>query len=718
MKNRILALLLVAIFGVNFTARSDEGMWLPFLLGQKNYQEMKAMGLKMTPEQLYSVNNSSLKDAIVMLDGGSCTAEAISPEGLILTNHHCGFGEIQAHSTVEHDYLTDGFWAMSKNEELPNPGKKASFLVRIEDVTKRFLKELSDTMSVSERNDKIREMSYTLENESVEGTHYNAKVQPMFRRNQFYLFVYETFKDVRLVGAPPSSIGDFGGDTDNWMWPRHTGDFSMFRVYTGPDGKPAPYSEDNIPYEPKYFLPISLKGIEKGDFAMIWGYPGSTDRYLSSYGLKLKLEQTTPHAVKLEGKKLDILKEQMNKDDKVRIQYASKYAGVANYWKKQIEEAKSLKRLKVYEKKKKLEQQFQKWVEKDETRKEKYGHVLTDMEDAYKEMKNTKVHLANWYTIELRFLSGIEVLNFAYNNKALVSQLEDDKDVENLKGKLKQYAKKHFKDYNKSIDENKMAALFKMYYKNIPKAYHPGVFKEIGKKYKGDFKAYAQKVFEKTAFAGEKEYLEMLNNPKAGKIKKDPAYEAALSVFNAANEINKKMADEGTKLARSRRLFMAGLMEMMPGKDFYPDANSTMRVTYGTVKDYYPRDAVHYDWITYLGGVMQKEDPDDDEFIVPERLKEIYETKDYGDYAMGDKMPVCFLTNNDITGGNSGSPVINANGELIGAAFDGNSEAMSGDIEFDPPLQRTIVADIRYILLVIDKYAGAKHLIDEMTLVE
>ena len=707
MKNRFIVILLTIVLGFNFSAGADEGMWLPFLLGKK-YAEMQKKGLKLTPEQLYDINNASLKDAIVRLDGGGCTGELISPEGLLLTNHHCGYGEIQAHSSVEHDYLTDGFWAMNRQEELVNPGKTASFLVRIEDVTSKVLADVTSEMTEGDRGQIIRKAMGKIEDEAIEGTHFEATVQSMFAGNEYYLFVYETFMDVRLVGAPPSSIGKFGGDTDNWIWPRQTGDFSMFRVYTGPDGNPAEYSENNIPYKSKYFLPISLNGVNENDYAMIWGYPGRTDRYLTSEGVKLKIDQLNPATVKLRDIKMKIMKEEMDKSDKVRIQYSSKYAYLGNFWKKDGEETKALVRLKVYDQKKALENDFEAWAKADESRNEKYGSVISDFNDVYKIKTETLSRKAWWYVIETSFFQGTELLTFAQTHRALFGILSDEK----------AQAEGHFKDYNELIDKNIFAAMLKAYYNDLPAEYHPEFLKAAHKKFKGDFDKYAEYVFKKSVFSSEEKLYAFYAKPKAKTIENDPAYKAIGELIGVIMDINMKEGALDTKFNTAKRLFIDGLRVMNPNKSYYPDANSTMRVTYGVVEDYYPRDAVHYDFITYLDGVMEKEDPTNEEFIVASKLKELYKAKDYGQYGVNGKMPVCFITNNDITGGNSGSPVINGNGELIGAAFDGNSEAMSSDIKFDENLQRTIVVDIRYVLFVIDKYAGAKHLIEEMKLVK
>lgn len=717
MKTRILALTLVFAFGFGFTAKSDEGMWLPFLLGKK-YAEMQRLGLKLTPEQLYDINNASLKDAIVQLDGGGCTGEMISAQGLLLTNHHCGYGEIQAHSTTDHNYLEDGFWAYKMKEELVNPGKTASFLVRIEDVTEAVLEEVTDDMSESDRGQKISSVRKKIVAEATKDTHYNATVKSMFSGNEYYLFVYETFKDVRLVGAPPSSIGKFGGDTDNWVWPRHTGDFSIFRVYTAPDGTPAEYAKENIPYSPKHFLPVSIKGVKENDYAMIWGYPGTTDRYLSSYGVKQKMDELNPVTVKLRGMKMDIMKEEMNKDEAIKIQYASKIAGIGNFWKKDREESKALKALKVVDQKKTLEDRFDEWVNANEERKTKYGSVTSDFAEIYKLKSDKKYAVAWWYIVETTFFQGAEILLFAREHQMLQGMLEQKKDVKAVIEEMKVSDMAHWKDYNSTIDRNILATMFEQYYNDMPKDLHPAVFATIEKKFKGDFNAYAEYVFKKSVFASKESLNAFYAKPKAKTLAKDPAVAAMNDLFDVFRKMGMAQGADEERLMKSKRLFIAGLREMDKDKYYYPNANSTMRVTYGIVDDYSPRDAVQYDLITFLDGVMEKEDPDNDEFIVSPKLKELYDKKDYGPYGMNGKMPVCFLTNHDITGGNSGSPVINANGELIGTAFDGNSEAMSSDIQFNPDLQRTIVCDIRYVLFVMDKYAGAQNLIDELKIVK
>jgi hypothetical protein len=573
-------------------------------------------------------------------------------------------------------------------------------------------------MTEEERSDAVKNISDEIEAEAKGDTHYNTSVRSFFRGNEYYLFVYEIFTDVRLVGAPPSSIGKFGADTDNWMWPRHTGDFSLFRVYTAPDGSPAKYSEENIPMKPRHHLPVSVKGVKQGDFSMILGYPGGTDRYLTSYGVDLAVEESNMTIVKIREEKLAIMREGMDADDAVRIQYASKYARTANYWKYFIGQTKGLKRLKVYDKKVILENRFTNWVNANPARKAKYGQALPDIEKGFDILR--EYNLSRWYYREA-ISRGPEIFGAAGRFGSLRRQLEEkaeqadiDKTVASLRARVDEY----FKNYNATIDQNMLAAMMKMYYDNVPADQQPEFLQKLGAKNDGDFTEWAAEVFEKSIFANKEEILALLDNPKAKTIAKDPAYQAIKAFSDNYKGISEKMAEANDYFSRGRRLFVAGLREMDDEKTFYPDANFTMRLTYGTVQDYYPADAVRYEYFTSLDGVMEKEDPDNWEFVVPEKLKELYEAKDYGIYGVGDMMPVCFLTNHDITGGNSGSPVINGDGELIGLAFDGNWEAMSGDIAFEPALQRTINVDIRYVLFIIDKYAGAQNIIDELTIVK
>ncbi len=720
MLRKILFTTLIGIF--SFSAIADEGMWLPQLLQSLNEEDMQAHGLQLTAADLYSINQSSLKDAIVSL-GGFCTAEMISNEGLMLTNHHCGFDAIQTHSSVTNDYLEDGFWAMSRDAELENQGLTATFLISIESVTERVLAGF-DTLNLSEteRKAKIGEAIKEIVAETTEGNHFGAKVKSFFGGNEYYLLVYETFKDVRLVGAPPSSIGKFGGDTDNWMWPRHTGDFSLFRIYMAADGTPAEYSKENIPYKPKHFLPISLNGVDNGDYTMIYGFPGRTDRYLTSYGVQEAIEQSGPTIVDIRSEKLAIMKEGMDKSSKTKIQYAAKYAQTSNYWKYFIGQSKGLKRMRVYDKKREIEGTFRVWVASgDDKRQAKYGDALDLIEDAY--FANRKINIPRTYLNEAVF-QGAEILYFSFmmNNGFSALPKEDGKEKREQLKDIKNTAKDFYKNYNADVDEKLLSAMLEMYYYNIPKSQHPEIFQKIEKQRFGlkklDFDYYAKKVFKKSVFASRAKFYDFLNNPSAKKIAKDPAHKTIMSIYNfyLANHYPKRKKIRAD-LEKGNRLFIAGLREMNPDKKYYPNANSTMRLTYGNVGDYQPGNAMQYDYYTTIDGIMEKEDATNEEFIVPAKLKQLFEIGDYGQY--GDEegnLRVNFISNNDITGGNSGSPVINAWGELVGTAFDGNWEAMSGDIAFENEVQRTISVDIRYTMFIIDKYAGATHLIDEMTI--
>jgi len=716
--NRII--LLVATLGLLWqsSARADEGMWLPALVQKLNISDMQKMGCELTADEIYNVNQSSLKDAVVALDHGSCTAELVSPKGLLLTNHHCGFGEIQEHSSVDHDYLRDGFWAKSYEEELPNPGKTVSFLVRVEDVTDKVLEGVDFNDPEDERKEKIQKASFEIQKEATADNDYEARVQPLFEGNQYFLFVYETYRDVRLVGAPPASIGKFGGDTDNWMWPRHTGDFSIFRVYCGPDGKPADYSPDNVPLEPKHYLPISLDGYQDGDFAMVMGYPGRTNRYKSSFGVEYTMNVTNVVRMNARSVKLAILKDYMSSSQKANIQYASKYARSSNYYKYSIGQNKGLVALNVVDKKKALESKFTQWVNEDSERQKKYGEALSLIEGSYKEQRDD---VASEYLMET-MLRGPELFAFCMNMKGLYEALKsgssDERiqlNVERIKSRMDDF----FKDYDAPTDEKVAAALIDVYRKNVDPAFYPSFFTEMNKKYKGDAGEFMAYLYGKTVFADPAKLEEFLAKPSLKTMDRDPAFQVAESIYDQATILGDIVNRTSGELLEGRRLFVAGLMEMEKDRKFYPDANSSMRLTYGTVGDYVPRDGVKYDYYTTLKGYIEKEIPGDDEFDVPSRLKDLYYAKDFGDYAdENGELRTCFTTNNDITGGNSGSPVINGKGQLMGIAFDGNWEAMSGDIAFEPELQKCICVDIRFVLWTIDKFAGAKNLIDEMTLVE
>jgi hypothetical protein len=718
MIKHFLSLAAAMLLAFNVWATPDEGMWLPLHIKRLNQADMEKRGLKLTAEEIYSINNSSLKDAVVSL-GGFCTAEVVSNQGLLLTNHHCAYDAIQDHSAPENDYLTNGFWAMNREEEKPAQGLTAAFLVRMEDVSSRVLAELSDDMSEMERNARAAVISQQIKKEAEEGTHYNAVVKPFFNGNEYYLFVYETFRDVRLVGAPPSAIGKFGGDTDNWMWPRHTGDFSVLRIYAGKDGKPADYSPENVPLTPRHHLPVSLNGVQAGDFSMILGFPGSTNRYLTSFGVKTLVEQVNPARVKVREKKLNLMKEDMDASDAVRIKYASKYASISNYWKYFIGQIQGLQRLNVKAKKEADEATFTAWVNADPSRKAKYGDALSMIDKAINEQRKYNITMAYLQEAAL----GTEILSFAYGFRELAEVLKgasnNKEAIAAYTAELKEEVEEHFKEYNLPTDKKIFAAMMQMYYNDVPKEQHPDIFKTINSKYKGNFSKYADDVFSKSIFASKEKTLNFLANPSAKVLEKDPAFIAISSFMNNYfDNILPQTREIAMNLDKGNRLYVAGTIEMNPDKKFYPNANSTMRLTYGQVMGYEPRDGVRYLYYTTLEGVMEKADSTSEEFIVPDKLKELYRNKDYGRYGTDSVMHVAFISNTDITGGNSGSPVINGKGQLIGCAFDGNWEAMSGDIAFEPELQRTISVDIRYILFIIDKYAGAGHLVNEMTLVD
>ncbi len=700
-----------------FSLRADEGMWMLPLLKELNIEKMQELGLELSAEDIYSINNSSIKDAIVIF-GGGCTGEIISDQGLVLTNHHCGYGIIQSHSSVDNDYLTDGFWAATREEEIPSPGLSVTFLVRIEDVSERILDELNPEMTEQQRNAVAGMISRTLEHEATQGTGYFARVQPYFGGNQYHMMVYERFTDVRLVGTPPSSIGKFGGDTDNWMWPRQTGDFALFRVYTARDGSPAEYSDDNIPLNPKHHLPVSTRGVEEGDFTMVLGFPGGTTRYMTSCEVNDVLEITHPNRIKIRGARQEILLEDMMASDKVRIQYANKYSGSTNYWKFSIGQSEILKRLDIYQQKKDLESSFTRWVNEDGDRQQKYGGALGKISRAIAD--NREYNSAIQYINEtiLRSCEIVAMANRSNNLLGLLSlQNPDQQAVDNAVMLLGNSAAGFYKDYNPPTDQKVVAVMLEKFYNAVDSEHHPVILSEINKKYKGDFEKYAEDLFKNSIFASEQKLAGFLSNPTKKKLETDPAMQLARSTYQKLGELREVSGEHFNELSRGQRLFIAGIMEKNPGEVFYPDANFSMRLTYGTAAGYKPRDAVRYAYLTTIEGKIEKEDPSSREFIIPEKLMELYNKKDYGVYAKDGKLAVNFITNNDITGGNSGSPVINARGELVGLAFDGNWEAMSGDIAFEPELQRCIAVDARYILFIIDKFADATHLIEEMTIV-
>jgi len=715
MKKTILFIISFLIIGIS--SHAEEGMWLPHLLKKMNIKEMQEMGLQLSAKEIYNTNRSSLKDAIVIF-GGGCTGEIISSEGLLLTNMHCGYRYIQGHSTMENDFLKNGFWSKSKDQEIPTPGLSVQFLINIKDVSKQINRKLKNITDEEERDLIIEKESVIIIQEALKGTHYEGRVEQYFGGNEFYLLIYERFTDVRLVGNPPVSISDFGSLTDNWMWPRHKADFALFRVYMSPDGKPAKYSENNIPLKPKHHLPVSIKGINSGDYAMIMGYPGNTDRYMSSFGIKELMNIEHPNRIKIRGKKLDLIKAEMEKDPKVRLQYAAKYKGTSNYWKYSIGQIKGLKRLNVLEEKIKSEEELKNWINKESKRQKEFGTIFNEMQTAYSAKKEL-THASQYISEAL--IRGSEVVGTVrYFNKLedLLRNSTNNKEAINNETKaLKSRFLKIFKDYNLATDQKVTTALISMFLNDIESSFHPESINIITNEYQNDIENFVTELTTNSILSSNEKLNDFLSNPVLETLENDIAFRYSKSVYEKLNHLRNESKPYRKEIQIAQRKFIKAIRFMNPDKKYYPDANFTMRLTYGIVGGYNGMDAVSFNHYTTLKGVMEKEDPNNYEFIVPEKLKQLYEEKDYGDYSHKGKMPVCFITNNDITGGNSGSPVIGANGELIGLAFDGNWEGMSSDIAFEPNMQKTICVDARYLLFIIEKFGGAKNIIDELSII-
>lgn len=716
---KLLIFIFVLSIGFQSNVKADEGMWVPMFLKKLNIKDMKKKGFKLSAEDLYSVNQASLKDAIIIF-GGGCTGEIVSPEGLIFTNHHCGYGSIQKVSTIEHDYLTDGFWSKNKGEEIPIEGLTVKFMKSMSDVTAQMLAGVSDTMTEGERAAAIGQAESDLIKKAKEGNDYQAIIRSFFAGNEYYMVVYEIFTDIRLVGTPPEAVGKFGADTDNWMWPRHTGDFSIFRVYTSPEGTPAKYAEENIPMKSKWHLPISIKDTKPGDFTFILGNPGGTQRYLTSYGIDLAISESNPTIVKIRTVKLDVMREFMDADPVVRLAYSSKFAGTANYWKYFQGQTKALKANKVADVKRQIETEFQAWADADENRKAKYGSIMADYKAAYEDLK--EYNLSNLYFREA-FYRGSELLpygaSFASLGKLLSADSVDQDKVDKTIARLRKGIKGHFKNYYMPLDQKMFSNSMRLYYWGVPNNHIPAALTKHAQMFEGNFENWAKEVFAKSNFTSAEKVIALLDNPCADKINNDPAVKIWASFFKAYRAMQPKVAPANKVIAKAERLYVEGLREKDPNKKYYPDANFTMRLTYGEIGGYRASDAVDYKFYTTTDGILEKEDPKNPEFVVPAKLKELILKKDFGPYTnKKGEMPVGFLSNNDITGGNSGSPIMNARGHLIGLAFDGNWEAMSGDISFDDKLQKTINVDIRYVLFIIDKLGGAQNIIDELTIIK
>jgi len=706
MKKLWAVLLLLVASGQVF---ADEGMWVLKELNKQNLERMKELGFTPSYEQLYSETDPCVANAVVIF-GGGCSGITVSNEGLIFTNHHCGFGSIQQLSSVEHDYLKDGFVSQSKEEELPVPGLTVRYLRETVDVSDRINSQIASIKEEHLRLAAADSIGQAMA-DSVGNTEFQAAdVVPFYNNNKYFLIVYDVFNDVRMVFAPPSSVGKFGGDTDNWMWPRHTGDFSVFRVYAGADNKPAAYSKDNKPYQPKYVAEVSLQGYQDKDYAMTIGFPGSTDRYLCSWGVQQRIEDSNKPRIEVRGIKQAIWKDAMLKSDEVRI----KYAGSSNYWKNSIGMNKGLANLKEIDRKREEEAAFAAWVAQDAKRKEVYGDVLSLLEKGYtssSEYKKISTYLGE------AFLSGAEIVKLARMIQSVDVKGSTPEEIDIF---LEDNIKSFFKDYDASLDRKVLAAMMKIVKERVPAENLPDIYKKVDKKYKGDYEKYAADVFKKTSILSYDNIASMLKDPKKyAKLKKDPAAELSLSVLISLFELQQLTGDSYYDIAKGERLYFAGLKEMHPEKAFASDANFTMRVSYGSIGGYRPYDAAWYDYYTTQKGIFEKENPESDEFWVQPEILNLIRSKDFGQYANKDgELQLCFLSNNDITGGNSGSPVFDKNARLIGLAFDGNWEAMSGDIAFEPDLQRTISVDIRYVLYMIDKWGKCPRLIEELKLVK
>ncbi|MBP9481527.1 MAG: S46 family peptidase [Parabacteroides sp.] len=704
-----LLLLLIAVSSV----RADEGMWLLNELNKQNIERMKELGFNLPYDSLHSEDQASISQAVVIF-GGGCTGIAVSEEGLIFTNHHCGFGSIQSLSSVEHDYLKDGFVSQTKEQELPVPGLSVKFLKKTVNVTDRIMAVI-DTMSnevarIQAADSISKVLCDSVGNDDMQ----YAEVFPYYNNNVYYLQVYDVFNDVRLVFTPPSSVGKFGGDTDNWMWPRHTGDFSVFRVYASADNKSAEYAAVNKPYKPRYVPEVSLQGYQDKDYAMTIGYPGSTDRYLSSWGVQQRIENSNKPRIEVRGIKQDIWKQGMLASDEVRIKYASKYQGSSNYWKNSIGMNRGLANLNVIERKQEQEKEFATWVAQSPERKAVYGDVLSLLEKGYtttNEYRQIATYLGE------AFAGGAEIVKLTRMVQSVDVHNSTPEEIDLI---LESQIKPFFKDYDAALDQQVLASMMEVVKKRVPSKYLPDIYPSIDKKYKGNYAKYAADLFKKTSLTSYDKIAEALKNPaRYEKLKNDPSYKLSLSVLISLFEMQQFMGESQFDIAKGERLYFAGLKEMNPNQALSSDANFTMRVSYGSIGGYRPYDAAQYDYYTTTQGVFEKENPESDEFWVQPEIISLLKSKDFGQYGNGKgDMNLCFLSNNDITGGNSGSPVFDKNARLIGLAFDGNWEAMSGDIAFEPALQRTISVDIRYVLFMIDKWGKCPRLINELKLVK
>lgn len=722
MKRTLIIFLLLLNSLFIWAVKPDEGMWIPLLIEKYNIRIMQEKGFKLTAEDIYSVNKACMKDAVVSF-GGGCTGELISPDGLLITNHHCGYSQIQRLSSLEHDYLSNGYWAMSRDEELACPGLFVTFLKRMEDVTDQMFKGVTEGMDSEARQKVLNTNSDNIRSNAVQGTRYTASIRPFYMGNQYFLFVYETYNDIRFVGAPPSAIGKFGGETDNWIWPRHTGDFSLFRIYADKDNKPSAYSKDNVPYKPLYHFPISMKGVHEGDFTMVFGYPGSTNEYVPSYHIDMVKNYINPKMIEIRTRKIEIMEAAMNSDPLIRLQYSAKKSGIANSWKRWIGENLGLEKMKTIEKKQEYEKRLTEWINSDDARKQKYGHILPDYKELYARLRDYS--LVNSYTSDVFFSSGAEAAGFARNISSLVRMIENgsgDEELNSARAQLIAGSKGFFKNYNADTDKKLFVAVMTLYGNNLETRWLAPEYLKIKAECKGDFQALADKIYNTSPFTSEERFAAFVNSltkKNLSKLKKDPFYRLSASAAEfLSDNVRGELNSIASEIQALNQDYMTLQMEFDKDRVFYPDANSTLRVAYGNIQGYDSRDAVYFKPVTTLKGIIEKDNPEIYDYDVPDKLRQLYQAKDYGPYTQDGEVPVCFIANNHTTGGNSGSPVINAEGHLIGINFDRAWEGVASDMAFNPEQSRNISLDIRYALFIIDKFAGAGYLLKEMTIIE
>jgi hypothetical protein len=718
MKKNML-ILLIFLFIPLAVLRAEEGMWLPSLLGELKIGDMQEKGFRLSADDIYHINRAAITDAVVSF-GGFCTGELISAEGLLITNHHCGLGSIQRHSSLENNYLDEGFWAMSREDELPNPELYVRFLREVQDVTGFVLEGVEDGMSEQSRAEIISRNIRKLQDEATDGTQWNALTKSFFYGSEYCMFLYEEFNDVRLVGAPPKAVGDFGGDTDNWIWPRHTGDFSIFRIYADEDNNPATYDAENIPYKPRNFLPVSAGGVETGDFTMVCGFPGNTDQYLLSSELEMIIGKNLPAKIRIRTERMEVMKDQMDKSEEIRIKYAAKYKDVTNDWKKWQGVIKGIYKVEAIGKKKAYEQNFREWISQNPAGRREYENILDTLE--FLIQKESDLILSYEYQREV--LGSVEILQFAKGFMDLVEAFQNmevgEYYLDHTIDEARELSSDFFKDYNLDIDREIFRRLFTIYMADLPETHYPVPLKEAMQKYSWDIGRYSTYLYDKTIFSSKEKIMSLLEDPDQAAIKKietDPVFSLAMACEDLSGKIRHayRSITDGKNI--KYRLYVKGLREMEPGRDFYADANGSMRIAYGQVRDYRPGDAIRYGPVTTLDGIIEKSYLPMDDYQIPEKLKELYEQKDYGPYSVNGKVPVCFIATNHTSGGNSGSPVLNADGHLVGINFDRNWEGTMSDYVYDVNQCRNIAVDIRYVLFIIDRYAGAAHLIDEMRLI-